>query len=63
MSLSSRARADRFRRRPVAPAFNSAGWDLAEDVLAAVAKLSGDDDPAMVNPDFPGYWKGYPPPG
>jgi hypothetical protein len=41
----------------------SAGWDLAEDMLAAVAALTGDDDPAMVNPLFPGYWKGYPPPG
>jgi hypothetical protein len=42
---------------------NSAGWDLAADVLAAVATLTGDANPAMVNPDFPGYWKGYPPPG
>jgi hypothetical protein len=41
----------------------SAGWDLAEDMLAAVAALTGDDDPAMVNPRFPGYWKEYPPPG
>jgi len=41
---------------------NTAGWDLAEDMLAAVAKLTGDDNPAMVNPDFPGYWEGYPPP-
>ena len=32
-------------------------------MLAAVAALTGDDDPAMVNPDFPGYWEGYPPPG
>ncbi len=42
---------------------NSAGWDLGEDMLAAVAKLTGDDDPAMVNPEFPGYWEGFPPPG
>jgi hypothetical protein len=42
---------------------NAAGWDLAEDVLAAVAALTGDADPEMVNPRFPGYWEGYPPPG
>jgi hypothetical protein len=42
---------------------NSAGWDLAEDILAAVAALTGDDDPEMINPRFPGYWEGYPPPG
>ncbi|MGH2963417.1 MAG: phage T7 gene 1.2 family protein [Solirubrobacterales bacterium] len=42
---------------------NSAGWDLAEDMLGAVAELTGDDDPTEVNPDFPGYWEGYPPPG
>ncbi|HEY3144393.1 MAG TPA: hypothetical protein VGJ86_24905 [Acidimicrobiales bacterium] len=42
---------------------NSAGWDLAADMLAAVAALTGDDNPEMVNPDFPGYWKGFPPPG
>jgi hypothetical protein len=41
---------------------NAAGWDLAEDMLAAVAELTGDDDPSMVNPQFPGYWEGYPPP-
>jgi hypothetical protein len=42
---------------------NAAGWDLAADMLDAVAALTGDDDPAMVNPRFPGYWEGYPPPG
>ncbi len=42
---------------------NSAGWDLAEDILAAVAALTGDANPEMINPRFPGYWKGYPPPG
>jgi hypothetical protein len=41
---------------------NSAGWDLAADVLAAVAALTGDDDPEQVNPDFPGYWLDFPPP-
>ncbi|MGH9111256.1 MAG: hypothetical protein ACRDZN_03000 [Acidimicrobiales bacterium] len=41
---------------------NSAGWDLAEDMLAAVAALTGDDNPEMVNPEFPGYWDLYPPP-
>ena len=42
---------------------NSAGWDLAEDMLAAVATLTGDADPAEVNPDFSGYWLEFPPPG
>ena len=42
---------------------NSAGWDMAVDILDAVAKLTGDADPAMVNPGFPGYWDGFPPPG
>jgi len=41
---------------------NSAGWDLAADMLAAVAALTGDAHPEQVNPDFPGYWKNYPPP-
>jgi hypothetical protein len=42
---------------------NAAGWDLAEDMLDAVTALTGDEDPTQVNPDFPGYWEGYPPPG
>lgn len=42
---------------------NSAGWDLAADMLEAVAAVTGNDDPAQVNPDFPGYWPGNPPPG
>ena len=40
-------------------------WDLAVLFVAlaiAVAALTGDDDPAMVNPDFPGYWREMPPP-
>jgi hypothetical protein len=41
---------------------NSAGWDLAADILAAVASLTGDASPAQVNPHFPGYWEGFPPP-
>jgi hypothetical protein len=32
-------------------------------MLRAVAELTGDEDPAEVNPDFPGYWEGFPPPG
>lgn len=42
---------------------NSAGWDLARDMLDAVAALTGDDDPAQVNPAFPGWWQGNLPPG
>jgi hypothetical protein len=41
---------------------NSAGWDLAVDMLDAVAELTGDDNPAQVNPKFAGYWPGLPPP-
>lgn len=41
---------------------NAAGWDVAADMLRAVASLTGDGDPAMVNPRFPGYWQEYPPP-
>jgi hypothetical protein len=41
---------------------NSAGWDLAADLLQAVSQLTGDSNPAMVNPSFAGYWSGYPPP-
>jgi hypothetical protein len=41
---------------------NSAGWDLAADMMAAVATLTGDGNPAEVNPDFPGQWLEFPPP-
>lgn len=37
---------------------NSVGWDLADDILAAVATLTGDDDPARLNPGFAGWWLG-----
>jgi hypothetical protein len=42
---------------------NAAGWDLAEDILAAVAAVTGDDGAEQVNPDFAGFWPAYPPPG
>ena len=42
---------------------NSAGWDLAEDMMRAVGELSGNDDPTEVNPEFPGWWQEYLPPG
>ena len=42
---------------------NSAGWDLAQDMMDAVAALTGNDDATEVNPDFPGWWQGYLPPG
>jgi hypothetical protein len=41
---------------------NSAGWDMAADILAAVAALTGDDDAEQVNPAFEGHWVGFPPP-
>ena len=40
---------------------NSVGWDMETDILAAVARLTGDDDPAVINPDFPGWWSGLTP--
>ena len=42
---------------------NSAGWDLVEDMLNAVAAITGNDDDTQVNPDFPGWWPGLLPPG
>ncbi len=42
---------------------NSAGWDLVEDMMRAVAEITGNDDPTEVNPDFPGWWQDYLPPG
>jgi hypothetical protein len=40
---------------------NSVGWDMETDILAAVAELTGNDDPSVVNPDFPGWWSGLTP--
>lgn len=40
---------------------NSAGWDLEADILAAVATLTGNDDPSTINPAFPGWWSGLTP--
>jgi hypothetical protein len=40
---------------------NSAGWDLATDILAAVGALTGDTSAQQVNPRFPGYWTSFPP--
>ncbi|MGH9210951.1 MAG: hypothetical protein ACRD2C_09745 [Acidimicrobiales bacterium] len=42
---------------------NSAGWDLADDILAAVAALTGDDSSEQVNRRFPGYHIGNRPDG
>lgn len=42
---------------------NAAGWDLAQDMMDAVAALTGDDDPTEVNPAFPGWYQGFLPPG
>ena len=42
---------------------NSAGWDLVEDMMRAVGELTGNQDPTEVNPQFPGWWQGYLPPG
>jgi hypothetical protein len=42
---------------------NSAGWDIAQDMLNAVGELTGSWDATEVNPLFPGWWEGYLPPG
>ena len=42
---------------------NSAGWDIAQDMLDAIGKLTGSFDATEVNPDFPGWWKQNLPPG
>lgn len=41
---------------------NSAGWDLAEDLLGAVSELTGMPPSGRINPEFAGYWRGFPPP-
>ena len=40
---------------------NSVGWDAAQDMFDAVARLTGSRDATQVNPEFPGYWHGYRP--
>jgi hypothetical protein len=42
---------------------NSAGWNIAQDMLDAVGALAGNSDATQVNPTFPGWWQGYLPPG
>jgi hypothetical protein len=42
---------------------NSAGWDLVEDMMRTVGELTGNFDATEVNPDFPGWWQQYLPPG
>ena len=39
---------------------NSAGWDLAADILAAVGDLTGDHSTKRINPAFPGHWERVP---
>jgi hypothetical protein len=42
---------------------NAAGWDMAQDMMKAVAAITGNADATEVNPDFPGWWQGFLPPG
>jgi hypothetical protein len=42
---------------------NSAGWDIANDMLDAIGQLTGSADPTEVNPDFPGWYEKNLPPG
>ena len=44
------------------PETNSAGWDLGNDILEAVGRVTGNVDDTEVNPDFPGYNHDFPPP-
>jgi hypothetical protein len=41
---------------------NSAGWDVAADMIGAVAILTGRTDTTQVNEQFAGYHHRYPPP-
>lgn len=41
---------------------NSAGWDVAGDMMAAVAALTGSNDRTQVNDQFAGHHHRYPPP-
>jgi hypothetical protein len=42
---------------------NAAGWDMAQDMMRAVGAVTGNADATQVNPDFPGWWQGFLPPG
>ncbi len=44
------------------PETNSAGWDMAEDILAAVGRLTGNFSAQEINPAFPGHTDEFPPP-
>jgi hypothetical protein len=44
------------------PETNSAGWDLGNDILEAVGRVTGNFDDSEINPDFPGYNHDFPPP-
>ena len=41
---------------------NAVGWDVAEDMLAAVSQVTGVTDRAQVNEAFEGFHHRYPPP-
>jgi len=41
---------------------NSAGWDIAQDMMDAIGVLTGSSDATQVNPQFPGWWQGNLPP-
>jgi hypothetical protein len=40
----------------------SAGWDLADDMLDAIAELTDIAPTGRINPEFAGHWRGFPPP-
>jgi hypothetical protein len=42
---------------------NSAGWDIANDMLDAIGKITGNSDATQVNPSFPGWYEKNLPPG
>ncbi len=39
---------------------NSVGWDAAQDMFDAVARLTGSRDTTQVNPEFAGHWHQHP---
>lgn len=41
---------------------NSAGWDVAADMIAALSQLTGVSDRSQINEEFAGYHHRFPPP-
>ena len=50
-------------RHALAQHWKIAVWDIANDLLDAIGKLTGNADATEVNPDFPGWCEKNLPPG